>query len=258
MTALGDLQQQFTRAVLAAEQPACPWLTRASQPFFDVHRNNTRVLLREALGGVFPVSRMLVGDDFFAHAAGFFISEMPPRSPVLLDYGSGLPAFLASLPAAADVPYLSDVARLEWAVHRAYHAADAEPLEVVAVAATLPAQSADLVFTPHPSLMLVRSPYAVDQIWRLHQNGSPAAEVRIDDRAAYLVVARPRRTVEILSFDAAAFAVVEALAGGKALGQALDAGLSTSPDLAVDNLLANLLTAGLFMSVTLETEDSHD
>ena len=258
MTALGDLQQQFTRAVLAAEQPACPWLTRASQPFFDVHRNNTRVLLREALGGVFPVSRMLVGDDFFAHVSQVFITQAPPRSPVLLDYGYDFPGYLATLPAAADVPYLSDVARLEWAVHRAYHAADAEPLVVVAVAATLPAQSADLVFTPHPSLMLVRSPYAVDQIWRLHQNGSPAAEVRIDDRAAYLVVARPRRAVEILSFDAAAFAVVEALAGGKALGQALDAGLSTSPDLAVDNLLANLLTAGLFMSVTQETEDSHD
>ncbi|RIK95652.1 MAG: DUF2063 domain-containing protein [Proteobacteria bacterium] len=262
MMALYGLQEQFARAVLAASPQACPWLTPASEPFFDIHRNNTRVLLREALGGVFPVARMLVGDDFFAHTARMFITQMPPRSPVLLDYGRDFPDFLDALPASAGISYLGDVARLEWAVHRAYHAANAEPLEAAGLAAALPSPPADLVFTTHPSLMLVRSPFAVDQIWRIHQEGGPATEVRIEDRAAYLVVVRPRRTVEVLSFDAAGFVVVEALVRGEPLGQALDAGLSASPALAIERLLANLLTAGLFTSAApvgvAEQADSHD
>lgn len=250
MTALCDLQERFAQAVLAEEEQACPWLAAQSAPFFTIHRNNTRVLLREALAGVFPVTKMLVGDDFFAHAAGLFILETPPRSPVLLEYGSGFPSFLAALPAAAGVPYLGDAARLEWALYRAYHAADAAPLSPAVLADMLPERAADLVFTPHPSLTLVRSPHAIDQIWQLHQDGGPTAAVKIDDRAACFAVVRPHRAVEIVPFTDAAFRVVEALAAGTPLAQAIDAGLAAASALAVDRLLAEVLAAGLFASVT--------
>ena len=45
-----------------------------------------------------------------------------PTQPVLAEYGAGFPAFIAGHDAARDLPYLADVARLDWALNLAFHA----------------------------------------------------------------------------------------------------------------------------------------
>ena len=64
-----------------------------------------------------------------------FVRAEPPRSPVLLGYGDGLPAFVERFEPASCVPYLADVIRLEIATSQAYHAADAEPVDAADLAA---------------------------------------------------------------------------------------------------------------------------
>src|SRR5262245_57919223 len=61
---------------------------------FHVYRNNVLCGLAAALEVRFPVVRRLVGDDFFRAMARGFVLAAPPRSPLLLDYGEGLPAYI--------------------------------------------------------------------------------------------------------------------------------------------------------------------
>jgi len=95
------------------------------------------VCLIGALADTFPVTRELVGAPFFDAMARCFIDAEPPRSPVLTEHGDTFPEFVSAFPPAAGLPYLPDLARLELARVRAYHAADATALGADALAGHL-------------------------------------------------------------------------------------------------------------------------
>jgi len=57
-----------------------------------------------------------------------------PRSAVMIHYGADFPGFVAAFEPAREIAYLSDVARLEDAWVEAYHAAEAAPLALAALA----------------------------------------------------------------------------------------------------------------------------
>ena len=122
MPTLLDLQSDFRR-FLTGE--ACPQLLQVvdgigfeSESRLSIYRNNTIATLTGALKATFPVVCRLVDDRFFDYAAHAFIQHNLPASPCLVEYGGDFPTFLAGFPAAADLDYLPDVARLEWAINQ--------------------------------------------------------------------------------------------------------------------------------------------
>ncbi|MFA7290739.1 MAG: DNA-binding domain-containing protein, partial [Rhodocyclaceae bacterium] len=133
----------FAAALLDPAQPAPAGLItwNGSDPAqrFGIYRNNVMVSLIEALADTFPVVQTLVGEEFFRAMAREFVRVSPPVSPVLAYYGDEFPAFVEHFPPAASLPYLADVARLEYARVLAFHAADSVPLATE----TLMAQLAD-------------------------------------------------------------------------------------------------------------------
>ena len=159
---LGEIQAQFLRAMLETREPP-PGLIRAQR--FSVHRNNLHASLIDALRALYPVIERLVGEDFFVAAAGLFAAAHPPRTPVLIEYGEGFAAFLEDFEPARGLPYLADVARLEWLRHAAYHAADQVPLTAASLAGVPPERAGGLTFAFHPSAGLIASPYPIVGIW---------------------------------------------------------------------------------------------
>jgi hypothetical protein len=67
----------------------------------------------------------LVGGDSFATMACELWHRHPPVRGDLACWGDALPEFVDLNPQLADVPYLADVARVEWALHRAAGVSDA-------------------------------------------------------------------------------------------------------------------------------------
>ncbi len=84
--------------------------------------------LIDALRTKFPATERIVGEEFFRAMARVFVIAHPPRSKILHTYGDDFGDFIAAFEPAAELAYLADVARLEAARTRAYHAADATPL----------------------------------------------------------------------------------------------------------------------------------
>ena len=157
----------FAHALLRPDAP-CPAGLRAwngSDPVkrYAVYRNNVVVSLVDALADSHPVTQALVGEAFFRAMAGEFARRSPPRSPVLAWYGEGFADFVADFPPAAGLPYLADLARLEWLRVEAWHAADADPLPLAEVAALLADEAAlpNLRVTLHPALRVLRSAHPV-------------------------------------------------------------------------------------------------
>jgi hypothetical protein len=220
---LADLQGDFAAALTdpALLPPAglrAPALRR-----FAVYRNNRMAGLAENLEAAFPAVRRLVGEAFFAATASAYVTQQPPRSPVLLLYGESFGDFLDGFPPAAGVPYLGDVARLEWARRFACHAADAIPLPVASLAEVPEAALPALRFTLHPSLRLVTSRWPVASLW--------AATAEVDmARGEDVAVLRPELTVEVRVLPPSGLTFIAALAGGATLGVAAEVALAAAPD----------------------------
>jgi hypothetical protein len=229
----------FAAALLDPAAP-CPhglvtWNGSDAAQRFGVYRNNVTVSLIDALADTFPVVQQLVGDAFFRAMAGEFVRQSPPASPVLAWYGDAFAGFAAAFPPAAGVPYLADVARLEYARVLAFHAADADPVPVAEIAACLndPEVLPALRLRLHPSLQVIDSPFAIASLWGAHQGlGDLLAEVAIVDPAQpeCALVLRHGLSVEVVPVPAAAGRFIAALQGGATLGTAVQqAGIDGAP-----------------------------
>ena len=229
---LAALQQAFSSALRDAAQPVpAPVAVSAEGPAargFDVYRNNVAVSLIEALEAAFPAVRRLVGEAFFKAMAKAYIAEEPPRSPVLLLYGRSFGDFLEGFPPAAGVPYLGDVARLEWAQLYAYHAADAAPLEIDRLTAVPSSDLGSLRFALHPSLHLIRSRWPVVSLWAA--SGEPAAPTDIDLKIGQeAAVIRPALKVETRLLPAGGHDFIAELLEGATLSAAAEQAVERDP-----------------------------
>lgn len=183
---------------------------------FDVYRNNVAVSLTEALSAGFPVIEKLVGEEFFRAMAGVFLRAHPPRSPVLALWGDAFPGFLATFPPVAHLPYLADVARLEYALREAYHAADAPQAATDALAHPALMQARVRLA---PATRLVTSPYPILTIWRANTDpDAPPAR----GGAEHVLVTRPDWDPWPRALTPQGAGFVEALLAGKTFGAALE------------------------------------
>ena len=129
MGELARLQADFLDAVVdpanAGRAPALRAGRIGSAERLAVYRHNLHSNWRAALADTHPVVERLVGPAFFGEAARRYAIAHPSASGDLNRFGAGFARFLGAYEHARDLPYLADVARLEWAWHECFHAADA-------------------------------------------------------------------------------------------------------------------------------------
>ncbi len=205
---------------------------------FDVYRNNVVSGLCDALELGFPVVARLVGTEFFRALAGAFARAHPPRSPVLSGYGEAFPAFLSGFPTVAHLPYLPDMARLELALRRAYHAADPAPFDPAALAALTAADLDRTCLVLAPAVRVVSSPFPIHGIWLLNTETSAH---RPDAGAQDVLVSRPGfdPQADLMAPGAAPF--LAAIHAGVPFGIAAE---GAAPDFDLPGCLTLLLARG--------------
>lgn len=227
---LRELQQAFAAGVFEESNTLVPHLRDGVCPavqHLQIYRNNVFNKLTDALGACYPVVQKLVGEGFFGFLADAYSRRYPPRSGDVHEFGSALPEFLAAFEPARSLPYLPDVARLEWAWHESYHAADAAPLIPEMLSAVSPEVYSHIVFHLHPSARLLESAFPCLRIWQVNQPGFDGeAAVNLDAGAEQLLVIRHGVDVMIAALSAGECAMLLAFADGKTLGEAADAALT--------------------------------
>ncbi|NBB83119.1 MAG: DUF2063 domain-containing protein, partial [Alphaproteobacteria bacterium] len=195
---LAELQRAMAAAVLGGDRAAAEASIVADRiapaDRLDVYAGTVRISLTQALEAAFPVVARLVGERFFHAAARRFVEAHPPQRPQLLSYGGGFADFLAAFEPARSLPYLPDVARLEWARVQALFAADAAPLAAEALG-EVPAEAMPrLVFDLHPSLRVVASAWPIQAIWQANRQPT-VPKVDLGAGGQTVLVLRPAHAV---------------------------------------------------------------
>ncbi|WP_333713990.1 HvfC/BufC N-terminal domain-containing protein [Yoonia sp.] len=205
---------------------------------FDVYRNNVAVGLSDALETAFPVTRKLLGDEFFRAMAGVFLRTHPPKSPLMMFYGEAMPQFLRRFGPTRTLGYLPDVAKLELALRQAYHAADADPVQPEALAAIAPDALMETRLRLAPAVRTITSDFPIHAIYRANtQTGAPKPVMQPEA----VLITRPGFDPQIHAINAAGAACVKALSQGKSLGHAL---ASSDDTLDLGAVLGLLLAQG--------------
>lgn len=246
-------QPQFRAAIFDAAQPVpAGLLDGLGQPAgrrFNVYRNNVAVSLTEAMHTAFPIITKLMGPANMDGLAGLFLRAHPPASPLMMHYGEEFPAFLADLPQLAHLGYLPDIARLELAMRRAYHAADATPIDADALAAIPPEDLGDTRFRLAPAVQILQSDWPIHYIWQFNTvSDAPKPRAIAQD----VLITRPEFDPVPAPLPPGGAACLLALQGGQRLHAALEQAQAKTDAFDFGPVLGLLLQGGAITQLTMK------
>lgn len=251
-----DAFDHFACAVVRGEETSlaaqivCPRYSAATA--IALYRNNHRGNLLNALAGAYPVIGQLVGERFFRMMGRRYIDQHPSRSGNLHRYGGELAAFLATFAPVQSLPYLRDMAVLEWACHCAYFAPDVGALDLTELARVEPDLYPTLKLSIHPAAAAVRSSFPVCAIWQAHQPES-AGEFCIDlgEGPCIALVSRCGGVVQVSEMSEGEFVWLENLRAGNTLGTATDRAQERYPQFDLRTTLVDLVSRNVLAAFSV-------
>jgi hypothetical protein len=249
MLGLAELQDAMRHTILGAAPSALDGVVAADRLGMDarvqVYRNNTRILLTDALAANFPTVFSLLGKNFFKVLATSFIQSHPPRSPCLYTYSNNFADYIASFSPVQELPYISHVARLDYAINLAHHGANAFHINAETISAIQPELHGQMTFTPHPAMTMISSPYPVYDIWFMHQSVSELdCAITLDVGAQDVLITRPQFDPKVTLIPAGEVEFTQRLLRGDSLETAFPL---AEDFVAIFNLL---LSRGTFSHIT--------
>lgn len=216
-------QTTFHNGLLKPETPVPEGLTdgqdRPAGRRYGVYRNNVTVSLRDALAEGFPSIVSLIGRENFDHVARAYLRQSPPTSPLMMHYGADLPDFLTGVEQLRHLPYLADVARIDVAMRRSYHAEDSTGIDPAALQALDEETLLKTGFAFAPSMILLRSQWPAGSIWHYTLRGGDKPTGAAQD----VLVLRAEYDPEPFILGVGAGDVLTALINGTPFGDALNA-----------------------------------
>lgn len=193
-----------------------------------IYRGNVSANAALALAATFPVVAKLVGAEFFDGLARAYGGAHPSLCGDLNELGADFATFVATFPPAQALPYLADVARMEWLAHQAHYAADHAPLAVDQLAALDESAYPRLAVTLDAAVTTMASAFPLFRIWEVHQDdyrGEMAVD--FDCPRGHIIVYRSQFRATVASLTQGEAAFLGAIKAGDLLGAALEAALNT-------------------------------
>ncbi len=190
---------------------------------WDVYTSGYVTRVVEALENDYPALARILGEGPFRSLTARYLAACPPRSFNLGRAGDRLARFLEQDPLTAELPFLPDLARLEWALAEAFVAADVEPLLWSDLAALGPEAAADSPLALRPGTALLRSAWPVRDVWSCKDRPDDEISVDVEGRPSIVLVHRRGLDVRCRVVDDVEARVVEAAEKCWSLGRLLEA-----------------------------------
>jgi hypothetical protein len=226
---LGSIQETFAAALAdGSRAPRAAKLFRGApekaMERLAVYRGNVVSNAGKALANAYPIAVKIVGDEFFEALSREYLRRHPSTSGDLNVFGERFADFLEAFPHTQDLPYFPDVARMEWLVHRAHYARDAERLDVRRLASIRESAWGRLRPVLAPACALFESRWPLARIWEVHQDGYAGEfSVDLDSGPGRILVYRPDLRVRVAPLSVGAHRFLQRASAGDSIAVALEA-----------------------------------
>lgn len=221
----------------------------------QIYQNNVIGSLTRAMQLTYPLIVILTGEGFAESVMRSFVRENPPREACLARYGEGFDRYFESYAPARDLPYLADIARLEWAMNESFYAQDDSALDPSDLQNVPGGELADLTLNLRSSVRLVESrwPLLAIREFCLEENRDESQTLDLDQGGCKVMVHRPFLSAETESLDSPEYDFLKGVKEGRPLGEILESVLQTHPDFDFQAFLQKHLLLETFSSVRANT-----
>jgi len=259
MLSLHDLQAGFAAALLdpgaARSAPGIRADGISPAVRLGFYRTNVLENYRKALAATYPAIERLVGRGCFLHLAREYARRHAASSSDVGMHGARFADFLEHHPLGRDLPYLADVARLEWAIEESFCEADRDPLPLERLANVPQMHVTALRFLLAPSSRLLRSDYPVHRIWEISQpGGSGEEQIDLGSGGVQLLIRREGYAVRVDALRASEFAMLDALRAGYGFGEAFAYALALDEGFDAGAFVQRYIGSGVLCDFTLPAE----
>lgn len=246
---LPELQNSFTHGILHAPEPRLLALMEdtdlPAKDRFTAYRNNVYSALFDTLKSFFPTVVNLVSDDFFRGVVHHYVKAHPPQSALLDEYGQSLPSFLERYQPALTLPYLPDIARLDWAMHEA----DIAPNDRVLPREVLQSRMETLAEQKLPlrsAVRLLTTRHPLKEIWNFCQAPDKSKPVEMLIKPHYYVIFRcDDYSLWFEETTSGTFTALKGLMVGQTVQHAFSAATASSAGFEASHLLLFAMTREL-------------
>lgn len=201
-----------------------------------IYRNSHFGGLTNALAETYPAIKLLVGEQFFGAMVWQYIKSQPSQHYDLNQYGQSLTGFIENFRPADGLPYLADVAHLEWAWHLAFYAADYQPVTEADLHQLALDEYEQFSFCLPDSAQLLSSPYPVHEIWEVAQNDDDSS-VDLDKGGVKLLIWRDGDTRRIDPLTEVQWQLLTTTQSGISIGDLCVALIAAYPSIDLAHLL---------------------
>jgi len=226
------------------------------------YRTNVFENYRKALRLTYPAVEKLVGGGFFGRLAEEYIRQYPSHSGDVGRQGEQFAEFLRRHACAEQLPYLADVARLEWCIEESFNEQDAQPLPLQRLATVPEEHYQHLRFFLAPSCRLMSSDFPVNHIWDICQSEYAGeakvdvAEARVDlsEGGVDLLIRRDGFSVTVEALHPGEFTMLVALSIGCVFSEAYDHAHGVDNTFDPAEFLQKTVQSGVLVDFTLAAE----
>lgn len=214
MLPLRELQSRFFRSIAGSLDPAVPQFVRGWEQLEPEERINIyarmyHARLLDALREDFPCVAALLGFERFSALVRSYLAQYPSTHPSLRYIGRSFPEFLNTATEELEsLPFLADLARLEWTRLEMFDAPEVELLQLAQLQTIPPAQWPELRFRLIPACHVLRSPWPIHEIWTTavassspHACGDPAETAIRVWRQDFTVYQASMHTIEQVALE---------------------------------------------------------
>lgn len=254
MPRLHELQREFAAAIVEGKSLIAVTSMQAGPSWrsLALYRRLIRNNYVQALTITYPVLHRLVGSRYFKMFARGYMKRYPSTSGDLFVYGQHFPLFLMQLESPR---LLVELARLEWACHEVYQAADSPPLVPDQLNVVASADPSCVTFHLNKAARLLRLSMPVHHLWRALQSDAPTtliADRPLPDEETSVVVTRARGNIHVTALAALDFRLLDAMADRKPVAEVEQIAMEYDSEFDFSRFLASILELNLLRGVSTE------
>lgn len=256
MSELREMQETFAAAVFGDEAARQCFLRRFIHPAcrqaaqgLEAYQTSVQANLAAALVATYPLVEAIVGSDFLAATARAYVRQVPSRSGDLNRYGEDFDRFLACYAPAASLPYLPDVARLEWRIQQVHMAPLAREVDLTGLSRLSSGDWSDLRFQLDPGHQLLASSWPLARIWEVNQPDY-RGDFTVDfEQVETVLIQRQAQGVRVSALAAGEYDFLAMLNQGRTLMDAVDCAAGQHAEFDLGAALQRHLASGLICRI---------
>ena len=223
----------------------------------DVHRQTILENLVNALKITYPCIWKLVGESCARGIALSYIHDLGnlPKDGRAHDFGNNFPEYLKEFPSIKHIPYLSDVAKLEWLKSLSYHARISHKISFENIQNLNEDQLYKTCFEFNDSFHLLCSCHPLLEIQEIVDNNQENAKLSINEESFhYYVIYQKDYIVSTAEIEESHFLFLTLLREGKYFGDAADKCLFLFPDFDLSICIGFMINSG-FIAASFQAPD---